>query len=285
MQKLCAVTSLVFLAACATPQKQPVQTTPTPDPTIVLIAADAARNDGKFADASAIYQRLIWDHPDLRAAQYGLAESLLATAESERARPLFDGLIADEEFHARALQGVGLTQLVLNEREKATKTLHDATEADPTLWRSWNALGLIADGLGDFKTAQDDYTRALALNPNSAVILNNIGYSKLMAKQAEEAETYLRRALSLAPGSETIQNNLRLAIAGKGDYAEAVRFTPHEKLPGVLNNVGYVAMGRGDYTVAEGYFVRAMEASKSFDRAAARNLDELKSLTGKDQTQ
>lgn len=288
MQRICAVLLLAALAACAgIPDKDAKQPTAAAkvDPTALLTGADAARESGRYADALAIYQQLLVEHPDMAAPQYGVAESMLALGKANEAKPLFEGLVNNDEFHARALQGQGLAQLALNERQKAAKTLREAIEADPELWRSWNALGLIADGMRETDKAQADYEKALALNPNSAVILNNIGYSKLMAKKPVDAARSFRKALALEPASETIENNLRLAIAAKGDYAEATKFTRRDKLPNVLNNVGVIAMQRGDYPAAEGYFVRAMESSNSYYSVAAKNLDELKSLTGKDRAQ
>lgn len=50
------------------------------------------------------------------------------------------------------------------------------------------------------------------------------------------------------------------------------------QLPEVLNNLGYVAMVKGDLPVAEAYFTRAIEASPSYYRIAAENLICLKAM-------
>jgi Flp pilus assembly protein TadD len=54
-------------------------------------------------------------------------------------------------------------------------------------------------------------------------------------------------------------------------------------LPNLLNNVGYIAMQRGDLATAEGYFARAMESSPSYDAVAAQNIEQLKAKKGAEQ--
>jgi Flp pilus assembly protein TadD len=167
---------------------------------------------------------------------------------------------------------------VLNRREAAAKQLREATEADPKLWRALNGLGLLGDLKQQPAEAADFYRKALSLNPESAVIFNNLGYSRLLAGKPDEAMGHLKKALGLDPGSETIQNNLRLAMAAKGNYAEATRSVSKEQMATVLNNVGYVAMQKGDIAAAEGYLARAMESSPSFNTVASKNLEQLKAM-------
>jgi Flp pilus assembly protein TadD len=178
------------------------------------------------------------------------------------------------------LAGEGLALLVLNRPAAAEQRLQEAAAADPSLWRAYNGLGLVADMRRDPDKASAAYRAALALQPTSAVVLNNLGYSRLLAGKADEALTYLKRALTLDPTSETIQNNVRLALAAAGNYPEATRSMPRALMPMILNNAGYVALQRGDFADAEGYLARAMESSTSFNSVAARNLEQLHTLKG-----
>jgi Flp pilus assembly protein TadD len=103
---------------------------------------------------------------------------------------------------------------------------------------------------------------------------------RLLAGKFDEAMKELHKAIALDPDSETVQNNVRLALAAKGNYAEAIRGVTKDRLPVVLNNVGLVAMQRGDLAVAEGYFTRAMESSPSFNTITSQNIEQLKSKKG-----
>jgi Tfp pilus assembly protein PilF len=177
-----------------------------------------------------------------------------------------------------ALQGVGLAELGANHYEKATKALNAALAADQKLWRAYNGLATIADYRHHPDEAADLFGKAIALNPDSAVLLNNRGYSRLEANKSDEAIADFRKALDLDPSSETVQNNLRLAYASKGNYAEATRGVSKEQQSTIFNNVGVIAMQRGDLAAAEGFFVRAMESSPSYNAVAAKNIERLNSL-------
>ena len=196
---------------------------------------------------------------------------------------MFEALSQNGQHRAVALQGKGLAYLALNQREQAAKALRECTEIDPMLWRAWNGLGLLADLKRKPHEAEAAYSQALAISPNSAALHNNLGYSRLAAGRPDEALGPLRKAIGLDPTSETIQNNIRLALAATGNYAGATRGTARENLAVVFNNVGYIAMQRGDLAAAEGYLARAMESSSSFNSIASRNIEQLKSLKGAEQ--
>ena len=151
-------------------------------------------------------------------------------------------------------------------------------DADPDLWRAWNALGSHYDSLGQWEAATESYDRALAANPNSEFVYNNRGYSKLMQSQWDEAVEDLSRAVLIDPDFELARSNLRLTLAWKGRYASAVSGASEKEMSSVLNNVGFVAILRGDYANAETYLLRAMEADSSYNETASKNLTYLKSM-------
>lgn len=276
-----AILLLTALTGCGgllQPESKPVVAVAKPDTAPLLVAADATRSDGRLSEAIAIYQQILVNEPTSLEAQYGIAECLLGTGRAVDAKPIFLGLESKEKFHALALQGFGIADLALDKREEAEPALQNAIAADPKLWRAYNGLGLIADSKRQPAAALELYHKALSINPNSPVLLNNLGYSRLLAGKPEEAITNLRKALSLEPTSETIQNNIRLAIAAKGDYGTATQNIPKEEQAAILNNVGFIALRRGDLSVAEGLLSRAMEANPHYDDTIAKNLDQLNAL-------
>ncbi|HLY90062.1 MAG TPA: tetratricopeptide repeat protein, partial [Acetobacteraceae bacterium] len=238
---------LLGLAACSSPRPAPPQATTVPvaNAAVVLAAGDASRDEGRFAEALQIYQQLLLRDQNDGAAQYGVAECMLGLGRAFDAKTAFDALPQDPRYHAVALQGRGLAFLALNQRENAGKALREATELDQALWRSWNALGILADLQQDWPEAQTAYAKALAAKPDSAMLHNNLGYSRLLSGQADAAIVEIRKAVGLDPDNATIQNNLRLAFATKGNYRSATQGVAKEDQAMVLNNVGYVAMQRG----------------------------------------
>jgi Flp pilus assembly protein TadD len=269
---------MLGLEGCASSRSQETQAASHLDYSFSLQTADAVLQEGRFAEALQLYQEVLVVNPKAVPAQYGVAESLLALGRASEGAPIFVTLASNPEYRARALQGQGLALLCQNRDQVAAERLSEATAADPTLWRAYNGLGLVADNKRDHEAAAHMYQRALEIQPQSVVILNNFGYSRLLAGNTDEAIRYLRKALALDPSSETIQNNLRIALAAAGNYKEALHSPAQDRRAVILNNVGYVAMKKGDIRAAEGFLARAMEASPSFNSVAAQNLEQLKVL-------
>lgn len=278
---LALVLPVLGLSGCA--GHEPASTAPgakaAPN-SAVLAAADATREAGRYAEAQQIYQRLLITSPNLAGARYGAAECALALGQPDGALTLFNGLVTNSEFHARALQGKGLAEFALGQRDAAGQSLREATAADATLWRAWNGLGDLADQQHKSKEAAALYAKALVLHPNSAIIMNNIGYSLLGSGNYTEAIAEFRKALAIEPNNLTVQTNLRLALAASGDYEAALRSAPREQMPTLLNDVGYIALRRGDYAAAERYLTAATDASSTYSPVAAKNLDWLKDQQG-----
>ena len=86
------------------------------------------------------------------------------------------------------------------------------------------------------------------------------------------------RRSTLEPTLQVAETNLRLSLALQGRYEEALSGVETERLPIVLNDVGYAAIQRGDYDHARLLLVRAIEASPSFFETGWANLRHLDAL-------
>ncbi len=257
--------------------------------------AERALADGRLKDAGLLLERYLFTYPNDPRGRLGAAELYLArrntgialeqfrriveprktasaSAESaserdgEEAQSPSEALPAvtpSPKLMARAHQGYGIAALLIGDRATAHLQLTKALESDPSLWRAWNALGAYHDGERDWVASERDYDNALRLRPQDPAILNNLGFSLMMQGRMPESAAALQTALRLDPGSAVIETNLRLALAKQGDYRRAAAGSKDEKeLARALNNVGYVALVRGDYDEAEAYFQQAMLADK-----------------------
>ena len=91
----------------------------------------------------------------------------------------------------------------------------DASLADYTVLLSlqpedifYNRRGLIYEELGQYARAEEDYTRAIELNPKWAIPYNNRGFVRMHLKQWDGAKKDLETAISLEPSSPTPYINL-----------------------------------------------------------------------------
>lgn len=267
---------LLTLGACAAPPQTAAPPAPPPARTAeYLSAAQDALEAGRIEDAGHRFARVLAADPDNREARLGMAETHLARGQAREALALFDSLTKDPVMRPLALQGRGLALLALGRTGPAETALREAS-GTLSLWRTWNALGRIADMGMRWDEADTCYAAAMKANPRAAEIPNNQGYSLLLRGRHREAEEQFRAALALDPSLRAAASNLRLALAWQGRYAEAVAGTRREDLPPVLNDIGAVAMVRGETETAEAYFVRALAASPRHMPEADRNLTALR---------
>lgn len=274
------------LASCATPEEASID----------LLAegvslereleqAQAALRAGRYRQAIERYRGVLRAEPDHLPAQLGLGEAYLASGANADALSLFTAVLDTPavedapEFRSAARQGRGISLLRLGRVDEAQIVLSEVATADPTLWRAWNALGQAFDGLGDWNRARESYEQALWTAPKPARIRNNIGVSLMREGDHASALAQFGEALRADPDLEIARANLRIALAFQGRYVEALAGVPEKDLPDVLNNIGYIALMRGDYARAEAYFMRALEQSASFYEPAWKNLQYLATLT------
>ncbi|MGH7199352.1 MAG: tetratricopeptide repeat protein, partial [Planctomycetaceae bacterium] len=84
-------------------------------------------------------------------------------------------------------------------------------------------LGVIADKLQQYDTAQRHYQIALRGTPNDPVLLSDMGYSLLLQQRFDESERTLLRAASVSqPPYRKALLNLGLLHATRGDYDRAL---------------------------------------------------------------
>ena len=272
-----AICGALLLAGCATANPEPSAGSAV-DPKMIqtaLAQADQALARGDLANARKGYRRILAVAPSTSTAQLGLGEVELSAGDPRRALDQFKAAAADPALRPGALQGQGLALIRLGRPEAAEPILKETVTLDPGLWRAWNALGSIEDSRRNWAGADEAYRQALANNPDSALVLNNMGLSRLLRRDYQQAEQIFAKALAADPALEGAANNLRIAQAWQGRYQEALQGVDEARLPQRLNDVGYVAMLRGDLAVAETLFLRAISASPTYHEVAQKNLQEV----------
>jgi len=183
------------------------------------------------------------------------------------------------------LANEGLALILLNKREydKARNHLARAEASGATIsWRVYNSLGVISDLEKDYKQAIIYYEKALTVQPNMPLILNNMGYSHYMSGDWDGAEKYYRKAVQNDKYFERAWRNLGLLYTRKGEYEEAVSaFTRVEDLPEAYNDIGFICMLNGKHEISEAFFKRAIKLAPRYYEAANTNLQKNRQLASK----
>ncbi len=129
----------------------------------------------------------------------------------------------------------------------------------------WNELGIIHDQAGDRAAAERAFRQAIAQNPGSDRLHNNLGYNLLLQNLLEGAEAAFRHALQLNPASIAARNNLGITLARRGDIDGARReFLAAGGAAAAHNNLAVVLMEMGDYEQSRAELVGALQARNYF---------------------
>ena len=158
----------------------------------------------------------------------------------------YDGL-------ARIWRDWGFPRLGLGDAYRAVALAPESASAA-------NTLGTVLEGVGETKSARQWYERALALNPQASYALVNICYSSIMMRQ-HDALDVCQRSVAHAPESAIARNNLALAYAARGDFANARAEFQHAADSVAEYNLGIAYLATHQYREA----LEAFHASLRFD--------------------
>lgn len=245
-----------------------------------LASGDEAARRGDFERALVYYmQALNVEQTAEIWFRIGAASSRLEN--SQRARDAFLRVVELEPTWTEALEGVGLESLELGDTASARDYLNRTLQADSRRWRAHNALGILDDEAGNHEAAIAHYTAALEINPESPHVLNNLGYSRYLLKDLDQAARDLYAATQLDPKHDRAWANLALVYAHKGWYADAVQtLAKVAEESAAYNDIGYVAYQRGDLEAAAELLEEAVRLSPVYFETANRNLGAVRARMG-----
>jgi tetratricopeptide (TPR) repeat protein len=157
-----------------------------------MILADELKREGDHTKAIAEYREAIRLNPKLPGAHFELAEQLRTSPD-----PALNAQ-AEDEYKA-AIQ--------VNQYDEM----------------SWRQLGGITAAKGDFKTAEEDYRKALALQPQDSEAKTGLAIVLISLNQTQEAISLLESAVKDDPTNITAHYRLSMLYRRAGRTADAER--------------------------------------------------------------
>lgn len=294
LAKITVVIVALSFAGCSAKEDvvEPAKLTPVPQ---LIEQGDRKMQSKQYVSSVFFYNQALEQEPNNIEAMLGVADANMEVDNLAEANKIYEKILAGIETKSgdkvlisepekiRASEGKALVYFKRYDYERAKQQLVNVLNDDDSRWRSWNALGIIADLEGHQETAQQYFNKAIEIDKTNAIVLNNLGYSLMMSKQYEQAEKVFREGLNYEPGFFRIRNNLAISLAWQSRYDEAIStLTKVVKHEVAYNNVGYIAMLNKQYKVAEDYFKKALFVSPSYYVRAARNLEKLESIKKKE---
>ena len=256
-----------------------VTSAPAPQPLTVrnLIAgAEHAIRVDRLDQAKVMVSRAIAagaTGPDLDHALADLAYGLGRNAE---ALARYEELLKTAPSDQSLLEPAAIAAIKIGNYNAAFSLLSRATTAPTASWRSWNALGVVADFRSDWNLADRCFAKAAVLAPRESGPINNHGWSLVLRGKWKNALDAFETAAVMDPKSARTADNLELARAALS--AELPERRPQETASAWaarLNDAGVAAEILGDDKRATAAFSRALEASDAWYPRAANNLEAL----------
>lgn len=237
-----------------------------PDPTLVTYRIDALISAKDYAtalkEARAASQNPAFENQnevrfleayalrglgDEKAAE-GVVESLMASSKDKA-----NDTLAAAEFHQRG-----------KNFDRARELYGQVAREDPANLRAFFSLGAVLERQKKYEEAEAAFRKALAIQPDSAITLNYLGYMNADRNvKVEEALSFIERALKDDPDNGSYLDSLAWALHRLGRNEEALTairkaIVSQDKNAVVMAHFGFILAEQGDSAEALRYLRQAL---------------------------
>ena len=271
----------------AQPEPQQIQRidegTATPldelDAEVILARAEGFQKIGKANEALFYYVTYLEREPENSVVLAAVGQIHLGKKNLDLARTALEMSLQGAPENAATLESLGVIALKQKDWVRASTHLQNALSLNPKAPRTLTSLGLLADQKGDHTKAQAFYREAMAVDSKSPGIRNNLAYSYYLKSDYALALKTADEGLQVAPNHEGLRMNRSLFLMKLNRPEQALaNFRQFLSEPDAFNNMGYLYLQAGDYSMARHYLELAVHASPSYHELAHQNLKNLAHL-------
>ncbi len=194
----------------------------------------------------------------------------------EQAEEFFRMAEKEDPGGAEPLYGLGSVYLEQQKRKEAREYFEGAVKSTAdypaTLPNAWNNLGILAAREGNTDEAIGFFQKALGINPDHAVALQNLGNAYRQKKDWDAARETLDRALALNPEDAEANYGLGMVYAQLNDTGRAYEYlqkalAARPAYPEALNNLGILYLRTGRAEEAKKSFAESIRVTPGFEQA------------------
>ena len=166
----------------------------------------------------------------------------------------------------------GLKYAAEKKFEKAEVAATAAAKLDPSLGYAWHLMGIARDKQSNWPGALEAYEKALALNPESADIANDLGRLAFKMEMWPQAEALFRLCLARKHAAPEASNNLAALLRRQMRYDEAIEILrtslmANPKQPMLWVTLGTVVGDQGRPDEAATFYTEALRLSPNYAKA------------------
>jgi len=194
----------------------------------------------------------------------------------EQAEEFFRLAEKDDPGGAEPLYGLGSVYLEQKKSKEAREYFERAVKAaadyPATLPNAWNNLGILSAREGKTDEAIGYFQKALAINPEHAVALQNLGNAYRQKKDWNAARKTLEHALAVNAEDAEANYGLGMVFAQLNDTGRAHEFlqkalAARPAYPEALNNLGILYLRTGRPEEAKKSFTESIRMAPEFEQA------------------
>ncbi len=197
---------------------------PYPEADVALGSLMLAKHD--YSGAIAQFRAALIANPDLETAHYKMARALRMSGSEEESRVEFQQAAylsqrLSDGIRASHLSNEALERAQHGDFPGAVQSAREAVALDPQNAIALYNLGLLLADSGDLNQAMLDLRKAISLSPLQSRFYASLARMQEKSDQPSRAIESLRRALRLDPGNSVLQSQLA-ALKGPGSSPSEV---------------------------------------------------------------
>ena len=189
------------------------------------------------------------------------AQLLFADGQPDAARAVLEKLVQAKPEYLQARYRLAASQIARGDLDQASAQIAAIRKVSKQDRRAYYFEALIASGRGDLPAAREAIQQVLKATPQHVPSLVVAGEVEFRAKQYNQAEDYLRRALNVAPGLAYAERLLAATYVRMGSPARALEVLQPQmsrgtRDPQALTVAGEAYLAVGDFPRAAQYFAQ-----------------------------
>lgn len=197
-------------------------------PIVIMLSGEKLDMLRRFDDSVKVYRSIPSTSPFYWSAKMRTATSLANIERIDEAEKILREMINERTSNADAAIALGDILRINNRFEESIEYYNlaiDQTEMIETWhWSLFYSRGIVLERTNRWQLAEEDFLKALTLQPDQPLVLNYLGYSWVeKGINLQRAMALIKRAVSLRPTDGYIVDSLGWAFYRLERYEEAVK--------------------------------------------------------------